>query len=417
MSSNANFDWTKYAGMNDAELIEFLDGAELEEVRRRKLITYIYYRQVREKHELELKELIDEVRKSLVEKYGEEAVEELEEASLQTKRETKSIENTQEYVRHMFDTEKLGEKGKNIEKIAKDIKFTSTDVNAVGMAVLTADEKADPVVEKIINAENPKDDPEIDHYRLASAETMENLLMLYKEGVKEPLAQMMKAGLLRCCQNYANCKNKTESVKWSGVIGDILDDLEKKPELKELCGFTEQELDAAHGAVVIGEIIKNGMKALEEYQDAALSGKDIPREKQEEYSLAIIQMEMVFADREKQMDAFNNFEEKTTPSALQNHIGKNITVERARKGVVAPEVENLKIKIKKTEVFKKIQKADVFTKASVFSKTNDRRNLYRDTIKEIDGINRQNGLKTPEVKAQNINKAEVKTAKINNKVL
>lgn len=385
MSSNAHFDWTKYVGMNDVELLEFLDGAELEEVRRRKLISYLYYRTMCKKHELELEEMMERYRESLVQRYGEEAVEYLEEAAVRNRRELDKIGRTEEYTRHLFDMDKLGECGERIHSLADNLNFKNEDVNAVGLAVMASDEASASVVERIIKQDDPLDDPEIHKYRIASAETMANLLKLYKEGHKEPLATMMKAGLLRCCQNFANCKDKTESVKWSGVIGDILDDLEKKPELIELCGFTEQELDAAHGAVVMGEIIKKGMKALNEYQDAALSGRKLTKEQEDEYSLAIIQMEMVFADREKQMEVLGGSTQMRPPSALQNHIGKNVTVEDARKGKVAFEAEKLRSKIRNTKVFKKIQGADMFERASTFSKNSNRRSIYRETINELEG--------------------------------
>lgn len=387
MGDKKNMDWTDYMDKSDAELMGMLDGDELEEIKRRKMITYMYYRIMYQKREQELKEMWDSIEAyhaELVEKYGRKAVERLEEDAVQTKRDIAKTEKCEEYTRHLFDKEKLGECGERIEKLSKELKLKKEDVNAVGLAVLTSDENAEPIVDRIIKAENPMDDPEIDKYRIASAETMENLLQLYKEGNKEPLAMMMKAGLLKCCQNYADCKDKTEAVKWSGVIGDILDDLEKKPELLDICGFSQQELDTARGAVVMGEIIKKGQKALAEYQDAALSGKPLTRNQEEEYSLSIIQMEMVFADREHHMEAMQGVTEKLPPSTLQNHIGRNVTVENARNGRLADENENLKTQIKKTDVFKKIQNTDIFTRASVFSRNEDRRTVYRETIRELE---------------------------------
>lgn len=383
--SRMNFDWTKYVGMSDYEIMTLLDRNKAEEARKYKLIAYLYYRKMCKKRELELEEMLTGSRERLVAKYGGPAVERLEDAAWKNMYELRKIENTEKFKKHLFDIEKLGEVGEKLDRLSVDLGMKQEELNAVGFAVLAADDKSVPILEKIIESDEPADDPEIDEFRIASAETMESLLQLYKEGIKEPLATMMKAGLLRCCQNYADCKDKTEAVKWSGVIGDILNDLEQKPELIEMCGFSEHELDLAHGAVVMGEIIKTGMKALEAYQEAALSCEEIGAEKADEYTLAIIKMEMVFADREKQVESILPNADKPVTGSLQSQIGKNVTVEEARNGRVADKVEKLASQIKQTEAFKKIQRTDLFNRVSIFSQNADRRTIFGEGVYELEG--------------------------------
>ena len=124
----------------------------------------------------------------------------------------------------------------------------------------------------------------------ASVDLQSNL-RFYVSGFAKPLAVMLGDGLARSVNQFMEETNKEKLVQISAHIEDILNFMDKKPELRGQCGLPRDFLDKAEHAATLGMTIRDGVEALETlannalYDDAPLS-----EDRAEELKSAVIRM-------------------------------------------------------------------------------------------------------------------------------
>lgn len=398
------YDWFELERLEKAAIEGEVLDIDLAEIRRNKMIMYLcYFNHI---DRMKAKEgvpfwdavaRIDETRAGLVERFGLETVMEVERCSVETAMMIEDIDATMNATWDMFAppmrNQKVDEKGNIVQddsddvnepdslyNLAKRLNFTDKHIAALGLAAcalgeVTGDVDREPdenpeqrasinyeeFANKLINRKDPFDPRLIVKLHNLAGGALREALKAYEKGDPSKLGRLVKAGIRKTCEMFADARDPKDAAKRSAQLKEMLEVVEVQPKLKEAVNLSPEENNSAYGAVIMGETVTRGLRSLNKLQTAGLANTEVSEKIKTECMTDILQMQIVLNDRNQQIEVFKDTSSlKLPPSDMQRTMGAGASVTDIKKGKWPQHVKNLRTGIARSNSFRTQAKQPMF---------------------------------------------------------
>lgn len=368
------YDWFELEKLEKAAMEGELLDIDLAEIRRNKLIMYLCYKERIEKQQAEMRagfwdiiSIVDATRVDLVNRFGEDAVLEVERCAVETAEMIEDIEGSLQATWDMFSPP-----GEEVSKLAMRMNLNDKHIAAIGLAACAAEDVTgnfekepnesasrrasinyEKFANKLINKKDPFSPKFMRSIHNLAAGALSDAMQEYVNGNPAKLGNLLRAGIRKTCEMFADARDPQDAAKRSGQLKEMLDVIEINPKLKQAVGLSPEENNAAYGAVVMGETVYRGLKSLRKLQDAGLSNTELPENIKTECMTDILQMQIVLNDRNKQIEIFKGTQTiKLPPSDMQKTFGSGATIFDVKAGKWPRHVKNMRDSLSGTQRFR-----------------------------------------------------------------